>query len=56
MTRDPLESVAALLPLGVDRILTSGGDVDAMAGSATIQKMVDLVHSAGYDMRTVIVP
>ena len=56
MTKDPLESVAVLLPVGVDRILTSGGAADAIAGAATIRRMVDLVQARGYAGRTAVVP
>lgn len=39
-TRDPLEALDALLALGVDRVLTSGGAETAAAGAATIARMV----------------
>jgi copper homeostasis protein len=39
-TRDPLEALDALLALGVDRVLTSGGADTAAAGAATIARMV----------------
>jgi copper homeostasis protein len=39
-TRDPLEGLEALLALGVDRVLTSGGAETALAGTATIAGMV----------------
>jgi copper homeostasis protein len=39
-TRDPLEALDALLALGVDRVLTSGGADTAQAGAATIARMV----------------
>jgi copper homeostasis protein len=39
-TRDPLEALEALLALGVDRVLTSGGAPSAAAGAATIARMV----------------
>jgi len=39
-TRDPLEAIEALLRLGVDRVLTSGGADTAVAGAATIAHMV----------------
>jgi copper homeostasis protein len=39
-TRDPLEALDALLALGVDRVLTSGGADSAAAGAATIARMV----------------
>ena len=39
-TRDPLIALDALLALGVDRVLTSGGADTAAAGAATIARMV----------------
>ena len=39
-TRDPLEALDALLALGVDRVLTSGGADTAAAGAPTIARMV----------------
>jgi copper homeostasis protein len=39
-TRDPLEALDALLALGIDRVLTSGGADTAAAGAATIARMV----------------
>jgi copper homeostasis protein len=39
-TCDPLEALDALLALGVDRVLTSGGADTAAAGAATIARMV----------------
>jgi copper homeostasis protein len=39
-TRDPIEALEALLALGVDRVLTSGGADTASAGVATIARMV----------------
>jgi copper homeostasis protein len=39
-TRDPLEGLDALLALGVDRLLTSGGADTAAEGAATIARMV----------------
>jgi copper homeostasis protein len=39
-TRDPIEALDALLALGVDRVLTSGGADTAAAGAATIARMV----------------
>jgi copper homeostasis protein len=39
-TRDPIEALGALLALGVDRVLTSGGADTAAAGAATIARMV----------------
>jgi copper homeostasis protein len=38
--RDPLEALDALLALGVDRVLTSGGAATAAEGAATIARMV----------------
>ena len=38
--RDPLEALEALLALGVDRVLTSGGADTAAAGAGTIARMV----------------
>ena len=39
-TRDPIEALEALLALGVDRVLTSGGADTASAGAPTITRMV----------------
>ena len=39
-SRDPLEALDALLALGVDRVLTSGGAATAAAGASTIARMV----------------
>jgi copper homeostasis protein len=39
-TRDPIEALDALLTLGVDRVLTSGGAETAADGAATIARMV----------------
>lgn len=39
-TRDPLEALDALLALGIDRVLTSGGAPTAAAGAATLARMV----------------
>ena len=39
-TRDPIESLDALLALGVDRVLTSGGADTAVGGAKTIARMV----------------
>ena len=39
-TRDPIEALEALLALGVDRVLTSGGADTAVSGAATIARMV----------------
>ena len=39
-TRDPIEALEALLALGVDRVLTSGGADTAVGGAATIARMV----------------
>jgi copper homeostasis protein len=38
--RDPFEALDALLALGVERVLTSGGAETAAAGAATIARMV----------------
>jgi copper homeostasis protein len=38
--RDPVEALEALLDLGVDRVLTSGGAPSALAGAETIARMV----------------
>jgi copper homeostasis protein len=38
--RDPLEALEALLGLGVDRVLTSGGAATAEAGAETMARMV----------------
>ena len=38
--RDPLEALEALLALGVDRVLTSGGAETATAGAPAIARMV----------------
>lgn len=45
-TRDPLEALEALLTLGVDRVLTSGGADTAAAGAATIAAMVERAGDA----------
>jgi copper homeostasis protein len=55
-SRDPLEALEALLALGVDRVLTSGGADTAAAGAATIARMVaraaaELVVMAGGGVR-----
>ena len=55
-TRDPLEALEALLALGVDRVLTSGGADTAAAGVAAIARMVaragdDLMVMAGGGVR-----
>jgi copper homeostasis protein len=39
-TPDPIEALEALLALGVDRVLTSGGADTALDGAATIARMV----------------
>jgi len=39
-TRDPIEALEALLALGVDRVLSSGGADTAVGGAATIARMV----------------
>jgi len=38
--RDPMEALEALVALGVDRVLTSGGADTAAAGAATLARMV----------------
>ncbi|KAH9246826.1 hypothetical protein BASA81_015604 [Batrachochytrium salamandrivorans] len=38
--RDPLHTVRECVALGVNRILSSGGESNALAGSATLAKMV----------------
>lgn len=48
--------MSALLPLELDRILTSGGELEALAGAETIKKMVAIVEAGGYSSRTAIVP
>lgn len=45
-TRDPLEALEALLALGVDRVLTSGGADTAARGAATIARMVARADAA----------
>ena len=57
MTLEPLEALEALLMLGVDRVLTSGGAVTALEGASVIRKMVDragndLVVMAGGGVRS----
>jgi copper homeostasis protein len=54
--RDLLEAVEALLDLGVDRVLTSGGAPTALAGAATLARMVaragdEMVVMAGGGIR-----
>ena len=39
-TRDPIEAIEALLSLGVDRVLTSGGARTAREGASTLAEMV----------------
>ena len=51
-TRDPMEALEALMSLGVDRLLTSGGAPTALAGRETLARLVaragsDLVIMAG---------
>jgi copper homeostasis protein len=43
MSRNPLISLKTLITLGVDRILTSGGEQTALEGTVTIKR---LVHAA----------
>ena len=47
MTPEPLEALEALLMLGIDRVLTSGGAVTALEGARVIRSMVD---RAGQDL------
>ena len=43
---DPVMALDALLTLGVDRVLTSGGAATALEGAATIRRMVEVAgHS-----------
>ena len=56
MSPEPLEGLEALLELGVDRVLTSGGAATAFEGAAVIRSMVeraggDLVVMAGGGIR-----
>lgn len=51
MSRDPYEAMAALIELGVDRILTSGQEVSALEG---LDLIADLVQKAGD--RIVVMP
>jgi copper homeostasis protein len=56
MSPEPLEGLEALLELGVDRVLTSGGAATALEGAAVIRSMVeragrDLVVMAGGGIR-----
>ncbi|MFN8574629.1 MAG: copper homeostasis protein CutC [Gemmatimonadaceae bacterium] len=48
MTRDLRESLDALMELGIDRVLTSGGAPRALDGTDAI---ADLVHRAGPQLR-----
>jgi copper homeostasis protein len=55
-SRDPLEALEALLALGVDRVLTSGGADTAATGAATIARLAaragdELVVMAGGGVR-----
>jgi copper homeostasis protein len=57
MTPEPIEALEALLMLGVDRVLTSGGAVTALEGARVIRSMVDragndLVVMAGGGIRS----
>ena len=47
MTPDPVEALEALLILGADRVLTSGGAATALEGARVIRSMVD---RAGKDL------
>ena len=51
VSRDPLEALDALIEIGVDRVLTSGQAVSALAGARVIAKLVQ--HAAG---RLVVLP
>jgi len=39
--RDPFSALEDLIEIGVDRVLTSGQDADAISGSETIKKLVE---------------
>ena len=39
--RDPFTALADLIEIGVDRVLTSGQQADALSGAETIKKLVD---------------
>jgi copper homeostasis protein len=39
--RDPLEAIDALIAMGVDRVLTSGGKATALEGSAVLRGLVE---------------
>lgn len=41
MAKDPFEALEQLIDLGVDRILTSGQQINAMLGRPLIEKLVD---------------
>lgn len=43
--RDPIEALEALIDLGIERVLTSGGAGDALEGRATLARLV--VHARG---------
>ena len=43
---DPVAELDALLTLGVDRVLTSGGAATALEGAATIRRMVEAAGSS----------
>jgi copper homeostasis protein len=56
MTPEPLEALEALLMLGIDRVLTSGGAAMALEGAPVIRRLVeragsDLVVMAGGGVR-----
>ena len=40
MTRDPLEALETLIGIGVDRVLTSGGEATVLEGLETIAEMI----------------
>ena len=41
MCRDPLAALEELIEIGVDRVLTSGQQADAISGAETIKKLVE---------------
>jgi copper homeostasis protein len=51
MARDPIEALDAVIALGCERVLTSGGHASAMLGASTI---ADMVQHAG--ARLVVMP
>ncbi len=46
LAKDPAEMVEALVALGVDRVLTSGGATTALEGAAVIRRMVNAAEGA----------